>query len=48
MKREKNYNRRLNDNMLTNGRKEWMEIFYTKPAGQAAALAEAQTFAGSA
>ena len=26
----------------------WMEIFYTKPGGQAAALAEAQTFVGSA
>jgi len=29
-------------------RKEWMEIFSTKPAGQAAALVAVQTFVGSA
>ena len=30
------------------GRKEWMEIFSTKPAGQAATLVAVQTFVGSA
>jgi len=42
------YNRRINADLLAKEKIAWMEIFYTKPVGQAAALAEAQTFVGSA